>query len=61
MKKAIYKIDEQTLWAVVIRVDENTSKDCRQSTFIGYNIKDAIRNANKRLNVFGYEIEEVTP
>lgn len=56
MKKATYTIDEQGLMTVTIRVDCEASKACMMSCFTGFGLEDAIRNANKRLRLFGYEI-----
>lgn len=58
MKEATYTINEITLRSVTIRIDEEASRICRSTCFTGFTLKDAIRQANKRLRVFGYEIKE---
>ena len=59
MKKVSYQIEEETMRSVTIRVEGEASKVCAMSCFTGFNLKDAIRNANKRLNLFGFEVQDM--
>lgn len=56
MTKVNYTIEEKTLWTVTIRVDTEVATGHR--LFTGYNLKDAIRNANKRLAAWNLYIED---
>lgn len=60
MKEITAHVEQNTIYAVVIAIDDHDAMmDCLTRTFTGFNVKDAVRNANKRLNLFGYEIKEV--
>ena len=56
MTKVNYTIEEKTLWTVSIRIDTEVATGNR--VFTGYNLKDAIKNANIRLKAYGLYIEE---
>lgn len=59
MKEITAHVEEDTIYAVVIAIDDyDAMMACLTRTFTGFNVKDAIREANKRLNLFGYEVKE---
>ena len=59
MKTIGYRVKPmQTIWGRTIRItDPDARAACLVSEFTGFTVDDAIRNANKRLNRFGYKIE----
>lgn len=64
MKKVNYSIDNNSgdIFTVTIRLeDREAMKACLMMRFTGFTLDDAIHNANKRLNVFGYEIGQKVP
>ena len=57
MKKIGYEVVENINMVVTIRItDDEAGKIARMREFSGFGLKDAIRQANKRLKNFGYEI-----
>lgn len=55
MTKLNYHISEKGIRTITIFVE---GAEGGQSQFTGWNIDDAIRNANKRLNHFGFYVEK---
>ena len=58
MKKVAYEVEDmKSVWGVTIRIlDREARMDTMTSTYTGFTVDDAIKNANAKLNKFGYEI-----
>ena len=60
MKQITAHVEQDTIYAVVIAIDDHDAMvACLTRTFTGFNVKDAIRNANNKLKFFGYEVTEI--
>ena len=59
MIKTSYKVlPQKTIYGVTIELlDLEVVSKVLMLNFTGYNLNDAIKNANKKLNQFGYYVE----
>lgn len=58
MKTILATLEEpESIYAVTLSIDDKEAMDaCMRFEFTGFNIADALKNANKKLNPLGFRV-----